>query len=124
MGSIFEINDSLVITREQGFPKELVLALHLKKPFAVSNFSKKVFEFKNKKGIRIYQAPPVRVFLVEKTEEGKWIYWGLVHILEITHDYENKITSGKFKIIHINTPEEMKQAHKLIDSDHKTRYFS
>lgn len=124
MGSIFEINDSLVITREQGFPKELVLAVHFKKSFSAGDFDGKIFEFKNKKGIRVYQAPPCRNFFVEKTKERKWIYWGLCHILEITHDYENKITSGKFKIIYINTPKEMKQAHKIIDRDHKTSYFT
>src|SRR3989344_6019758 len=123
MGSMIEINDSLVITREQGFPEGLKLELHLEKPLSAGDLEGKVFEFKNKKDIRIYQAPPVRNFLVEKTSEGKWIYWGLCHIMEINHDYANKTTSGKFKIIHINTPEEMKQAHNIIDRDPDTSYF-
>ena|SRR3989344_6967292 len=124
MGSIIEINDTLAITREQGFPEELNLELHLKSPLRTEDFSGKIFEFKNKKDLRVYQSPPVRNFLVEKTKEGKWIYWGLVHILEITSNYQNKMTSGKFKIIHINTPEQMKQAHNIIDRDRDTNYFT
>lgn len=123
MGSNIEINDTLQITKGQGFPKELDLELHLKNPFKLGDFADKIFEFKNKKDIRIYHTPPVRNFLVENIN-GKWIYWGLVHVLEITHDYQNKTTSGKFKIIYINTPEEMKEAHKLIDRNTETNYFT
>jgi hypothetical protein len=67
--------------------------------------------------------PPVRNFLVEN-RNGKWIYWGLIHIIEAHHDYVNKTTSGKFKIIYINTPEEMKKAHDLIDRNKETNYFT
>ena len=123
MGSIIEINDSLAITKEQGFPVELNLEKHLKDPLKAEDFQGKVFEFRDKKDIRVYQIPPVRNFLVEKTKNGKWIYWGLVHILGTTCDYVKKTTSGKFKIIHIYSPEEMKIAHDLIDRDKETRYF-
>lgn len=122
MGSFIEINDTLQITREQGFPQELDLDRHLKTPLTVKDFEGKVFEFKNKPSIRLYNMPPVRNFLVEN-RSGKWVYWGLVHILEIRHDYVSKTTSGKFKIIYINTPEEMKKAHELIDRNKETSYF-
>lgn len=124
MGSFIELNDTLQITREQGFPSELNLEKHLVAPFRFEDFSARVFEFKDKKEIRVYHTPPVRNFLVEKTEAGKWIYWGLCHILEIKHDYEKKVTSGKFKIIYINTPDEMKKAHELIDRNPDTNYFT
>jgi len=71
----------------------------------------------------VYQVPPVRNFLVEN-RGGKWIYWGLVHIVALTYDYENKITSGKFKIIYINTPEEMKKAYELADRRPNLNYFT
>lgn len=122
MGSFTENNDTLQITKEQGFPAELVLETHLQTPFSAEDLREKVFEFKDKPKIRNYQQPPIRNFLVEN-RNGKWIYWGLIHILEITHDYENKTTSGKFKIIHINTPEEMKKAFELIDRNPETNYF-
>ena len=122
MGTQITLNDTLQITLEQGFPAELNLEKHLASPFKAEDFKDKVFEFKDKENIRIYQSPPVRNFLVEN-KKGKWIYWGLVHILEVNYDYENKITSGKFKIIYINTPEEMEKAHELIDRNPKTNYF-
>jgi len=120
MGSIIEINDTLQITREQGFPADLDIEKHKSTPFTAEQFTDRVFEFRDKPGIRFYQSPPVRNFLVEN-REGKWIYWGLVHIVEITHDHVGKTTSGKYKIIYLNTPEEMNKAHDLIDRDHDTK---
>jgi len=122
MGSYFEINDTLQITKEQGFPKELDILKHLKDPIDSDKFLDQIFDFKDKPDIRCYQQPPVRVFLVENVN-GKWIYWGLAHITSVTHDYIKKTTSGKFKIIHINSPEEMKKAFDLIDRNPKTNYF-
>ena len=110
------------ITKEQGFPKELDWKQHIVKPYNAEQFKDKVFEFKNKPNIRNYHMPPVRNFLVENIN-GKWIYWGLVHILEVKHDYINKVTSGKFKIKYINSPEEMKSAHNIIDRNSET-YFN
>lgn len=122
MGSFIEMNDTLQLTSEQGFPKELDYKKHKAKPFTADDFENKIFEFKNKPEIRIYQLPPVRNFLVQKID-GKWLYWGLVHITEVTHDNLKQTTSGKFKIIYIYTPEEMKQAHKLIDRRKMTDYL-
>jgi hypothetical protein len=122
MGGAIETNDTLQLTKEQGFPGELRLEKHLDKPYKTKDFEGKVFEFKDKPKVRVYQQPPVRNFLVEN-RDGKWIYWGLVHILEIKSDYSNKTTSGKFEIIYIYTPDEMKKAHDLIDRNEKTRFF-
>lgn len=123
MGSFVELNDTLQITTEQGFPTELDFGKHEQKPFTAKDFESQVFEFKDKPEIRIYKIPPVRNFLVHNID-GKWLYWGLVHILETTCDYVKKTTSGKFKIIYIYSPEEMKRAHDLIDRDKETNYFS
>lgn len=122
MGSLVEMNDTLQITKEQGFPQELDLEKHLQNPFKMKDFQDKIFHFHGKEGIRMYQILPVRNFLVEN-KNGKWIYWGLVHVLEVTHDYIQKITSGTFRIIHIYTPEEMKQAHDFIDRNKNTQFF-
>lgn len=121
MGSVLELNDTLQITRVQGFPQELDYKEHKKKDFVAKDFAGKIFEFRNKSGIRIYHSPPVRNFLVEN-REGKWIYWGLVEINEITHDYVKKTTSGKFKILYIYTPEEMEKAHDLIDRREEVKF--
>lgn len=121
MGSYIEINDTLQISKEQGFPEKLNIKKHFKKAFLAEDFKDDIFEFKNKKGVRLYKIPPVRNFFVENVD-GKWIYWGLVHILETTYDYTNNTTSGKFKIIYINSPEEMLHTHNIIDRNPDTRF--
>ncbi len=122
MATFVELNDTLQLTKDQGFPKELNLEKHLNTPFTAKDFEGKVFEFKNKPEVRVYKIPPVRNFLVEN-RDGKWIYWGLIHVIETTCDYVKKTTSGKFKIIYIYTPDEMRKAHGLIDRDNQTNYF-
>lgn len=122
MGSYIEINDTLRISKEQGFPNELDINKHLKQAFTTKDFEDKVYTFTAKPKIRIYHRPPVRNFLVEFID-GKWLYWGLCHILSIEHNYVKEETSGTFKIIHINSPEEMKQAFQLVDRNPDTNYF-
>ncbi|MBI4599814.1 hypothetical protein HY732_02735 [Candidatus Uhrbacteria bacterium] len=122
MGSFIEINDTLQLTREQGFPRELDFAIHLKTPYRTEDFSERVFEFKDKPAIRLYKVPPVRNFLVEN-RDGKWIYWGLVHILTIIHDYEKRMTAGTYKIIYLYPPDEMREAHNLMDRRKETQFF-
>ena len=123
MGSFFEMNDTLQISKEQGFPLDLEIDEHMKNPYTLDKLKDKVFQFSNKPGIRLYQQPPVRVFLAENIN-GKWLYWGLAHIVSITHNYTAKTTSGEFKIIYLNTPKEMKEAHDLIDQNPETNYFA
>jgi len=122
MGSYIEINDTLRITKDQGFPNELDIKTHLETPYNTGTFEDKVFSFTAKPKIRVYHRPPVRNFLVEDID-GKWLYWGLVHILTVEHDYTKEETSGTYKIIHINSPEEMKQAFQLVDRNPDTNYF-
>ena len=74
MGSFVEMNDTLQISAEQGFPKELDYDRHKATPFTAQDFTGRVFEFKDKPGIRNYHTPPVRNFLVESID-GKWRYW-------------------------------------------------
>ena len=121
MGSIIELNDTLQLTSEQGFPVELDLVKHKQKPFTASDFAGRVFEFRSKPDIRVFQQMPVRVFLVENIE-GKWLYWGLVQVLAVTHDYVKKTTAGKYKIIYLYTPEEMAQAWSLLDRRPEEKY--
>ncbi len=122
MGSIFEINDTLQITKEQGFPDDLNLEKHQSAPLKAEDFADRIFEFQDKPKIRLYQQAPIKNFLVEN-RDGKWIYWGFIHILEITHDHLKQTTSGKFKIIYIYTPEEMRQAHDLVNRKSETKFF-
>ena len=118
-----ELNDTLQISDDQGFPAELDLEKHKAKPFVAEDFKNIIFEFHNKPGVRIYKIPPVRNFLVQNIN-GKWLYWGLIHILETTCDYAKQTTSGKYKIIYIYSPEEMRKAHEMIDRAAKTDFFA
>ena len=107
MGSFIELNDTLQLTTEQGFPKELKLDKHLKKPFTAADFKGRVFEFKNKPSARVYKTPPVRNFLVHNTK-GKWLYWGHCLIIEQTiqsdRSGKRQFTSGKFVVSQIYDP--------------------
>lgn len=108
MGSFKEINDTLQITTEQGFPADILsLEKHQVSPIPLSVVEGKVFEFKNKPEARIYHSPPIRNFLVHNID-GKWLYWGHALIIEQTihgEDPEKQMTSGKFKIINLYDPE-------------------
>lgn len=123
MGSFIEINDTLQITKEQGFPTELDINKHLKSPIIINSLKEKVYKFSNKDGVRLFHQPPTRVFLVENIND-KWIYWGLAHILTVHHDYIQKTTSGEYQIIHLNSPEEMRTAYQLIDQRPDKNYFA
>lgn len=114
MGSYVEINDTLQLTKEQGFPAELDIEQHLKTPFKVEDLRDKIFEFKNKPGIRLFHVPPIRTFFVENRQD-KWIYWGHILVLEVTHNYELQTTSGKYKIVTLFSTNEMRRAFGMID---------
>jgi hypothetical protein len=122
VGSMIELNDTLQLTAEQGFPLELDLASYLKNPAVFSFFLGKEFEFTGKPGIRNFHQPPVRVFLVEN-RGGAWIYWGLAVVLRVIHDYSASVTSGQFKLTYLYTPAEMRQAFQLIDRRPNRNYF-
>lgn len=113
MGSFIEINDTLRISKTQGFPAELDIKRHVDKPIDFSVVKDKIFEFSSKDKLRVYQQPPVRNILVEDLD-GRWLYWGLCYIIEVTHDYENQITKGKYKIVQLNSPQEMESHFKLM----------
>lgn len=123
MGSYVELNDTLRISKEQGFPVELDLLRHLETPIEFAEVEGRTFNFTDKEAIRVYQQPPVRNFLVEDVN-GKWVYWGKCEIVTINHDYITKKTSGTFRIISLNNPEQMKQAFELIDRVPENNYFS
>jgi len=121
MGSYIELNDTLQITADQGFPKDLDLKRHQERPFTAEDFEGKVFEFKNKPEMRLFHTAPNRVFLVHNIN-GKWLYWGHVNIIEQTMHSDTKTTSGKFIITKIYPPEYQKQISKFEVSPGK-EYF-
>ncbi len=101
MGSLIEFNDTLKISVERGFPKDLRLEDHVKDSKSTLKFIGRTFDFTNS-GRRIYQAEPSRVFLVQEID-GKWLYWGHARILRQTMTKDS--TTGLYQIIKIYDPE-------------------
>ena len=112
MGGHIEINDTLQITAEQGFPVDVLnLEKHQSVPIKLKDMEDKIFEFKNKSSARIFHSAPNRCFLVHNID-GKWLYWGKIIILEQTikgESPDSQTTSGKYRIIQIYDPEYQKQ---------------
>lgn len=122
MGSTLRVNDTLQISAAQGFPVELDIAAHLSQPLTLETFRNRLFSFHNKEGIRNFQQPPVQNFLVEN-REGKHIYWGLITMLQVSHDYLANMTSGKYNLHTLYTPEQMKLAPQLLGLAKELDFF-
>lgn len=122
MGSTLRINDTLQITAEQGFPIELDINAHLESPLSASQFGSRVFTFWGKDGVRNFQHPPVQNFLVEN-RGGQHIYWGLITMLSVTHDYLENVTSGRYRLHTLYTPEQMQRAAPMLGLDPALDYF-
>jgi hypothetical protein len=120
--STFELNDTLQITKSQGFPTVLDIERHLVNPIQTDTLEGLDFSFTDKPGLRNFVVPPVRCFLVENID-GKWLYWGHCHILETRTDYINRTTSGRYRIILLFSPAEIKVAHNIVDRNPSTNYF-
>jgi len=102
MGTAIEINDTLKISKERGFPVELTLEDHLRDPATtMSKVAGKQFPFSNA-GERLYNRPPTRVFLVQEID-GKWLYWGHAMVVRQTLT-EDKKTEGILEIVGIHDP--------------------
>jgi len=110
MGSYVELNDTLQITEEQGFPSALLdLEKHRESPIKLEDIppERREFRFHGKPNPRVYQVPDTRNFLVHNIG-GKWLYWGHVLITELTRKGEtqdDQIVSGVARIIKIYDPE-------------------
>lgn len=121
MGSILEINDTLQITTEQGFPEDIFnLERHRAKPITIEEVKDMVFEFVGKPRPRFFHLDPVRVYWYHNIG-GRWLAWGHIVIQEQgisrnpnhkTHegavnisDVDQWVTGGKYKILKIYDPE-------------------
>lgn len=114
MGSVIELNDTLQITQEQGFPAHIFnRASHVDRHVTLDQVRDTVFEFKDKLGARIFHTDPVRVYYVENVN-GKWLFWGRVLIesqtIEKARDSNGKWdglswkTRGTYRIIDVYDP--------------------
>ena len=121
MGSVLELNDTLQITTEQGFPADRFdLARHRQKPITLDEVKDLVFEFKGKTGARFFHLDPVRVYWYHNID-GRWLAWGQIVIQEQTisrnpdaqahqgainvSDPDEWVTTGKYKVLKIYDPQ-------------------
>lgn len=125
MGSILDINDTLEITTEQGFPVDIFnLERHQRDPITLEEVEDQVFSFTGKVNPRIFQLDPVRVFFYHNIPnsqgETKWLAWGevLIQSLKIEKNPEAQhkskinesdpsqwVTSGTYKVLKVYDPE-------------------
>jgi hypothetical protein len=114
MGSYIELNDTLQMTQEQGFPSHIFeRSSHVKSPVTLEQVKDKSFEFWDKPGARIFHTDPVRVYFVENIK-GKWLFWGRIFIqsqtidkqLDVNGKWDGKSwkTRGVYQIIDVYDP--------------------
>ena len=120
MGSSIEINDTLKISKERGFPANLNLEEHKKNPEQSKKYIGEEFSFWNNDE-RLYHRPPTRVFLVEE-KEGLWIYWS--HALIEEQTIKAGRTEGRYNIIKIYYPEYQEQMTKQEAPEGKSYFKS
>lgn len=118
MGSFVELNDTLQLTKEQGFPAHIFdFERHQKHPITTEEVAGRTFSFTNKPAARIFQLDPVRVYYVHNID-GKWLFWGRV-LIQSQHiekklddkgcwDGQSWMTSGTYKILNVYDPEYQK----------------
>ena len=120
MGSKIELNDTLKISKERGFPKELVLEEHVKNPDATfAKVAGKLFPFWNPDE-RLYNRPLTRVFLVEEMPDKRWLYWGHAMVREQT--IKQGRTEGLFEVVRVYQPE-YQRLHTLHEAPLGKGYF-
>jgi hypothetical protein len=85
MGSLIELNDTLKLKRNAGFPPDIREGAMYE--FAID-------------GRRLYNLNPSRVFLVEEVD-GKWNYVGHALILTQCIDTVNDKTTGRFQVTRV-----------------------
>lgn len=108
MGSTLEINDTLQLTRAQGFPGDVLdFETHRRTPITAHSLAGRLFAFHGKEGVRYFHTDPVRVYLVENID-GKWRFWGkaLVQSFTVAKDAEGRwATAGTYTIAEVFAPD-------------------
>jgi hypothetical protein len=108
MGSMIEINDTLQLTTEQGFPADLLdVERHRANPITLDDIGDRIFSFAAKPNARMFQLDPVRVYYVHNID-GKWLVWGHAMIQTETvrkDDAGQWVTDGTYRISQLYAPD-------------------
>ena len=132
MGNYIEVNDTLQITEQQGFPVDVFdLENHLKTPVTLEDVRGRVFSFQEKPRARVFHLEPVRVFLVQNIN-GKWLFWGhaqiqsqtISKVLDCNGDWTNEWqTRGTYIMSAVYDPEHQRRMTTL-ESPPGRSYFT
>jgi hypothetical protein len=139
MGSLVEINDTLQITTEEGFPADLFsLARHRARPITLAEVGDRVFQFSGKVGPRFFHLDPVRVYWYHNIG-GRWLAWGHIVMQEQTitrnpkftahqgainvSDPAQWVTNGCYKVLKIYDPQYQEEFTRR-DLPPELSYFS
>jgi hypothetical protein len=118
MGSGIEVNDTLNLSDQQGFPCDVFdLERHKVSPITLADVRDRIFSFADKPDARIFHLDPVRVFLVQNLG-GKWLFWGKI-LMQSQTIYKSVLsgsewrvgewmTSGTYKVIDVFEPDYQK----------------
>ena len=114
MGSYIEVNDTLQITVDQGFPADILdLERHRQGKISFFDVKEQIFSFQRKPGARFFLLDPVRVYLVHNID-GRWLFWGRIFIQSQTISKAMTIdgrwsgaweTSGTYRIVDLYEPD-------------------
>ena len=140
MGCFYEINDTLLLNKDQGFPSDILeIKRHQKNPVTLKDVEGKIFSFKNKSAARNFQLDPVRVYFFEFTADKKWLGWGRILIQSLTIERkkglppsnpakdvkfkeDDWVTSGTYRFLEIYEPEYQK-IFTLREAPKESSYF-
>lgn len=117
MGSFIEINDTLQLTAEQGFPTGVFdRDQHVQNPVRLTDVAGQIFHFLNKPSPRIFHLDPVRVYFAHNIN-GKWLFWGRI-VMETQTILKKRaadgswggewVTNGSYRVIDVYDPEYQK----------------
>jgi hypothetical protein len=108
MGTMIEINDTLQLTTEQGFPADVLdVERHRENPITLDDVADRIFAFTGKPNARMFQLEPVRLYYAHNIE-GKWLFWGHAMIQTETvrkDDAGEWVTDGTYRISQLYSPE-------------------
>ncbi len=72
MGSTIELNDTLLLTPDQGFPADLLeWGQDRREPIGLSSVAGATFHFTGKAGARLFHLAPTRVYLVQNISKKR-----------------------------------------------------
>ena len=101
MGTMVEINDTLQLTTEQGFPAKILdRAAHCKKPITLDALRGQILKFEHKPSARIFQLDPTKLprYAGAPNERGGYSIYKLAKVIDPPAPDLAKLTAANTRI--------------------------